>query len=149
MFKHILLPTDSSELSDKAVKQATEVATALGAKITALHIVETDSLYLPPRVFPSSEIAALNRRLEEEKAARAEKILGSVKEAAKIAGVECDVAVATSDMPYKKIIDQATRFNCDLIVMASHGRRGLQDILLGSVTQKVLTHSKIPVLVCR
>ncbi len=149
MFRHILLPTDGSEISDQAARQAIELAKALRAKITALHIVSELHLHLPDEGFPIPELPALKKRFAEDAAARAKTILGSVTEAAKIAGIECDVATATSDMPYEMIIDQATRFNCDLIVMASHGRRGLQGILLGSETQKVLTHSKIPVLVCR
>ena len=149
MFKHILLPTDGSELSNKAVKQAIEVAKALGAKITALHIMDSYHMVLHDEGLAMPEIAALKTRLGEEKAARAKKILGAIEEAAETASVECDAVVATSDVPYEMIIDQATRFKCDLIVMASHGRSGLQGILLGSVTQKVLTHSKIPVLVCR
>jgi nucleotide-binding universal stress UspA family protein len=95
------------------------------------------------------EIPALKKRFEEEEAVRAKKILGSVKEAARTAGVECEVVAATGDVPYAVIINQATKFKCDLIIMASHGRRGLEGILLGSETQQVLTHSKIPVLVCR
>ncbi len=149
MFRHILLPTDGSEISDKAARQAIELAKALRAKITALHIVNELHLHLPDEGFPIPELPALKKRYADDAAARARTILGSITEAAKIAGIECDVATATSDMPYEMIIDQATRFNCDLIVMASHGRRGLQGILLGSETQKVLTHSKIPVLVCR
>ena len=149
MFQHILVPTDGSEISDKAIRQAIELARALGARITALHIVNELHLHLPDEGFPIPELPALKRRYADDAAAHAKTILGSVKEAAKIAGIECDVATATSDTPYEMIIDQATRFKCDLIVMASHGRRGLQGILLGSETQKVLTHSKIPVLVCR
>ena len=149
MFKHILLPTDGSKLSNKAVKQAIEVAKELGAKITAVHIVGDYHLALPDEGFEMPEIPTLKKRFEEEGATRAKKILGAVKAAAKIAGVECDVVMATSDVPYKTIINEATKFKCDLIVMASHGRRGLDGILLGSETQKVLTHSKIPVLVCR
>lgn len=149
MFKHILLPTDGSKLSNKAVKQAIEVAKALGAKITAVHVVGAYPPVLPDEGFVLPEIPALKKRFEEEAAARAKKILGSAKEAAQAAGVECSVIVATSDVPYEMIINQATKFECDLIIMASHGRRGLQGILLGSETQKVLTHSKIPVLVCR
>ena len=149
MYRHILVPTDGSKLSDKAVKQAIEVAKALGAKIMALHVLGELHLHLPDEGFPIPEISALKKRFAEGEATRAKKILGSVKEAAKVAGIECEVAMATSDTPYEMIIDQATRFKCDLIVMASHGRRGLQGVLLGSVTQKVLTHSKIPVLVCR
>ena len=149
MFQHILVPTDGSEISDKAIRQAIELAKALGARITALHVVNELHLHLPDEGFPIPELPALKRRFADDAAVHAKTILGSVKEAAKIAGIECDVATATSDTPYEMIIDQATRFKCDLIVMASHGRRGLQGILLGSETQKVLTHSKIPVLVCR
>lgn len=149
MFQHILVPTDGSEISDKAIRQAIELAKALGARITALHIVNELHLHLPDEGYPLLELPALKRRFADDAAAHAKTILGSVKEAAKIAGIECDVATATSDTPYEMIIDQATRFKCDLIVMASHGRRGLQGILIGSETQKVLTHSKIPVLVCR
>ena len=149
MFKHILLPTDGSEFSDKAVTVAIEVAKAFGAKLTVLHIVSGYHLVLQDEGLAMPQIAVLKKRLEEEKAAGAKTILGSVQEAVRMAGVECDAVVATSDVPYEMIIDQATRFKCDLIVMASHGRRGLAAILLGSETQKVLTHSKIPVLVCR
>ena len=149
MFRHILLPTDGSEISDKAARQAIELAKAFGAKITAVHIMSELHLHLQDEGFPTPELPALKKRFARGEAARAKTILGSVQAAAKIAGIECAVATATSDTPYEMIIDQATRFKCDLIVMASHGRRGLQGILLGSETQKVLTHSKIPVLVCR
>lgn len=149
MFKHILLPTDGSKLSDNAVKQAIEVAKAFRARITALNVVGSHHLVQPDEGFAFPEIPALTKRFEEEETVRAKKILASVKETVQMAGVNCDVIVATGDVPYEMIIDQATRFDCDLIVMASHGRRGLEGILLGSETQKVLTHSKIPVLVCR
>ena len=149
MYKHILVPTDGSELSHQAVTQAIKLAKAVGAKLTALHVVGSHHLVLPGDSFATPEVASLIQRVEEEEATRAKQILGPIKEAAKTAGVECDVIVATSEVPYEMIIDQATRFDCDLIIMASHGRSGLQGILLGSVTQKVLTHSKIPVLVCR
>ncbi len=149
MIKHILLPTDGSKLSNKAVKQAIEFAKALGAKITAVHVVGGYHQILPDDGFVMPEIPALKKRFEEQEAARAKTILDSVKEAAQMAGVECYVVVATGDMPYEMIIKQATKSKCDLIIMASHGRRGFQGILLGSETQKVLTHSKIPVLVCR
>ena len=147
--KHILLPTDGSKLSNQAVKQAIELAKALGAKITAVHVVGGYHQFLPDEGFVMPEIPALKKRFEQEQAVRAKKILDSVKGAAQMAGVACDVVVATSDVPYEMIIKQATKLKCDLIIMASHGRRGFQGILLGSETQKVLTHSKIPVLVCR
>ena len=149
MFKHILLPTDGSKLSDNAVRQAIEVAKAFRARITAVHVVGNYQWVLPGEGSALPEIPAITKHFKEEEAARAKKILSSVKETVQMAGVNCDAIVATGDVPYEMIIDQATRFNCDLIVMASHGRRGLDGILLGSETQKVLTHSKIPVLVCR
>ena len=149
MYKHILVPTDGSELSNKAVTHSINLAKTVRAKITAVHVVGSYHLALPDDGFATPEIPSLKKRFEEEEATRAKKILGPIKESAKAAGVECDVIVATGEVPYEMIIDQATRFGCDLIIMASHGRSGLQGILLGSVTQKVLTHSKIPVLVCR
>ena len=149
MYKHILVPTDGSELSNKAVAQAIKLAKAVGAKMTAVHVVGSYHLALPGENFATPEIASLMQRFEEEEATRAKQILGPIKDAAITAGVECEVIVANGEVPYEMIIDQATRFGCDLIIMASHGRSGLQGILLGSVTQKVLTHSKIPVLVCR
>jgi nucleotide-binding universal stress UspA family protein len=149
MYKHILVPTDGSELSHQAVTHAIKLAKAVRAKMTAVYVVGSYHQVLPVEGFATPEVPSLEQRLEEEEATRAKQILGPIKEAAKTAGVECDVIVATSEVPYEMIIDQATRFGCDLIIMASHGRSGLQGILLGSVTQKVLTHSKIPVLVCR
>ena len=149
MFKHILLPTDGSKLSNKAVKQAIAFAKALGAKITAIHVVGDYHLVLPDEGFIMPDVPALRKRFEAEEAVRAKKILDAVRKSASEAGVECDTVTATSDVPYETIINQATKFKCDLIIMASHGRRGLRGILLGSETQKVLTHSKIPVLVCR
>ena len=148
MFKHILLPTDGSKLSDKAVKQAIEVAKALGAKITAVHITSEYHLHLPDEGFATPESPALKRRSEVEEGAGAKKVLGTVMEAAKTAGVECDLVMATSDMPYEMIINLSRKLKCDLIVKALHDRRGLQGILLGSETQNLLTHSSIPVLVC-
>jgi nucleotide-binding universal stress UspA family protein len=149
MFKHILLPTDGSKLSDKAVKQAISVAGALGAKITAVNVVGEYHLHLQDEGFDMPEIPALKKRFEEAEAARAKKILDAVRKSASEAGVECDAVTATSDVPYEAIIKQAKKSGCDLIIMASHGYRGIKGILLGSETSKVLTHSKIPVLVVR
>jgi nucleotide-binding universal stress UspA family protein len=89
------------------------------------------------------------RHIEFAEAERAKQILAAAKEAAAKAGVECDVVTAAGNSPYETIIKQAGKLNCDLIVMASHGRRGLRALLLGSETIRVLTHSAIPVLVCR
>jgi len=149
MFKHILLTTDGSKLSDKAVKQAISVAKALGAQITAVNVVGEYHLNLQDEGFAMPELPALKKRFEEAEAARAKKILDAVRKSAGQAGVKCDAVTVTSDLPYDAIIKQAKKSRCDVIVMASHGRKGLQGLLLGSETVKVLTHSTIPVLVCR
>lgn len=153
MFKHILLPTDGSGLSDRAVKQAVKLAKAIGAKITALYVMPAVSgvsdvydLYVDEGyILPAS----LKRKIQEGIAERSREILGAVCAAAATAGIECEGISVGGGSPYEAIIKQAGASKCDLIIMASHGRRGLQGILLGSETQKVLTHSKIPVLVCR
>jgi len=95
------------------------------------------------------DVVVVRKQFEDEAAAHAKEILGPVKEAANKAGVDCDMVVTTGDSPYQMIINQAKKSGCDLIMMASHGRRGLQRLLHGSETVSVLTHSKIPVLVLR
>ena len=150
MFKHILLPTDGSKLSDKAVKQAIKTAKALGAKITAIHVTPDYARYVGEHYnVPPVLAAPVKRKYQEEAAALSRDILERVCADATAAGVECARVSATSDSPYEAIIKQAAKSGCDLIMMASHGRKGLQSMLLGSETQKVLVHSKIPVLVCR
>jgi len=150
MFKHILLPSDGSELSGKAADMAIRLAKELGASLTAVHVVER---YHPPFLkgdYKLPEIPALlKQRYEEETAARVERILDTIKKAAAANGVKCRAVAVRSDSPYEAIIKRAQKSACDVIVMASHGRRGLEGLLLGSETQKVLTHSAIPVLVCR
>jgi nucleotide-binding universal stress UspA family protein len=149
MFKHILLPTDGSKLSDQGVKQTIKMAKALGAKITAVHVMNNYHVVLQDEGFLMPDVPVLRKRLEEIRSRQVREILGSVKEAADKVGVRCDTVVAIGDMPYEMIIKQAKKSKCDLIMMASHGRRGIKGILLGSETAKVLTHSKIPVLVLR
>jgi nucleotide-binding universal stress UspA family protein len=149
MFKHILLATDGSKLSNNAAKQAIALAKALGAKITAVNVVGEYHLRLQDEGFLIPEIPALRKRFEEAEAAHAKKILDAVRKSASGAGVECNTVAPTSDVPYDAIIKQARKSGCDVIIMASHGRKGLQGLLLGSETVKVLTHSTIPVLVCR
>ena len=149
MYKHVLLPTDGSKLSDKGVRETIRVARSLRAKITALHVVGSYHQPLYDEGFVLPVIPGLKKDFEERAAARAKGILGAVKEAADKVGVKCNIAVATGDPPYEMIINQARKSKCDLIMMASHGRSGIKGILLGSETAKVLTHSKIPVLVVR
>ncbi len=150
MFKHILLPTDGSKLSDKAVKQAIKIAKALGAKITVVHVMPDFESYVSERYnVPAQMAAPVKRKYKEEAVAASNEILDLACAAATAAGVECAGVSVAGDSPYEAIIKQAAKSGCDLIMMASHGRKGLQSMLLGSETQKVLVHSKIPVLVCR
>jgi len=148
MFKHILVATDGSRLSDKAVDAAIRLARDEGAKLTAFHATED----YPIAPFPEYAIAygALGPdewTKEQEKLAR--RILDKAAARAKKAGLGCDTASRLALHPYEAIIKEAKKRRCDLIVMASHGRRGLQGLVLGSETHKVLTHGKLPVLVCR
>jgi nucleotide-binding universal stress UspA family protein len=149
MFKHILLPTDGSELSNKAIKQAIDLAKALGAKITALNVRDDHHLHFRDEGFDISDVAALNKRLEATATARAKEILEAVRTAASEVGIECDAVASTSDAPYDAILKQAKNSGCDVIIMAAYGHKVLPGLLLGSETLGVLTHSTIPVLVCR
>jgi nucleotide-binding universal stress UspA family protein len=149
MFKHILVATDGSALSTKGVRQTIKVAKAVGAHITAVHVVGTYNVLFQDEGFAMPDIPAWRKLFEDRMATHAKEVLGPVKEAADKAGVKCETVVAHGDMPYEMIIKQAKKSRCDLIMMASHGRKGMQRLLLGSETAKVLTHSRIPVLVVR
>jgi nucleotide-binding universal stress UspA family protein len=148
MFKHILLPTDGSKLSDKAVKSGIEFAKSIKARVTSIHVVPEFSMVMDEG-FVAPMSAELKQRYEKESKAHAQKMLDKVGKLAGAAGVTHDAVVVTSDVPYQQIIETARKRKCDLILMASHGRRGLSSLLLGSETAKVLTHSKVPVLVVR
>lgn len=148
MFKHILLPTDGSKLSDRAVKHGIEFAKSIGAKVTTIHVVPEFRMIMDEG-FVSPMSAEFKKRFENESQQHARKMLAKVGKAADAAGVKCESVVVVSDFPYQQIIDTAKKKKCDLIMMASHGRRGLSSLLLGSETAKVLTHSSIPVLVVR
>jgi nucleotide-binding universal stress UspA family protein len=148
MFKHILLPTDGSKLSDRAVQRGIEFAKAVKAKVTAVHAVPEFRMIVEEG-FISPMSAELKNRFERDSQEHAKKILAKVQKAAKAAGVKCETVALVSDFPYQQIIETAKKKKCDLIVMASHGRKGLSSLLLGSETAKVLTHSKVPVLVVR
>ncbi len=147
MFKHILVPTDGSALSSDTVRRAVGFAKEAGARVTFL-FAKPDY----PVAF-YGEGALIDPTTPEKFAEIAEKqaqdiLAASVRTAAE-AGVPCETVSVTNDVPYEAIIDAAADRGCDLIFMASHGRRGFSGLLLGSETQKVLTHSKIPVLVYR
>jgi nucleotide-binding universal stress UspA family protein len=148
MYKHILVPTDGSKLSAKAVKQAERFAKSVGAKMTALH-VSHEYRSLMDEGFTLPAFNTFKKRFDERNAKRSHALLDDVKTSADKAGVSCDCVAVVNDLPYDAIIKQARKGKCDLIMMASHGRRGLSSLLLGSETSKVLTHSDIPVLVVR
>lgn len=147
MFKHILVPTDGSQLSMETVKRAVDFAREAGARITFF--------YAKPE-YPVAfygEGALIDPTTPEKFAAMAEQqakeILGACEQLASTANVPSAKLAVTSDIPYEAIIAGTATAGCDLIFMASHGRRGISGLLLGSETQKVLTHSRIPVLVYR
>lgn len=148
MFKHILLPTDGSKLSDRAIQRGIELAGSLGARVTSVHVIPEFRI-MADESFVLPNTVELKRRYEKESKVRAEKLLDRIGERARAAGVKYEGVVVTGDVPYEHIIETAKKRKCDLILMASHGRRGLSGLLLGSETSKVLTHSKIPVLVVR
>ena len=145
MYKHILIPSDGSELSEKAVKQGLALAKSIGAKVTAITVSETFHTFSVDPVMVTDTPEQYQRDCE----ARADKYLSVAKNAAKAAGVPYDGMHVMHDHPYEAIINAAKDKGCDLIFMASHGRKGMSAVVLGSETVKVLTHSKIPTLVCR
>jgi len=144
MIGRILVPTDGSELSVKAIRGAVEVAKGLGAKIVGVTVIEPYS-YSTISDYRPEPFEAFETRTENIARER----LKQVESIAKAAEVEFETTVSKSFSPYEAIIEAAAEKNCDAIFMASHGRRGINAVLLGSETQKVLTHSKLPVMVYR
>jgi nucleotide-binding universal stress UspA family protein len=145
MFTNIMIPTDGSDLAAKAVEQGVLFAKEIGAKITAVTVTEpSDLLSVSPTQLEYTPI-----EYQQHARTYAETVLGTVSDAAKSAGVVCDTLHVEHEQIYQAIIEAAEARRCDLIVMASHGRRGVSAVVLGSETIKVLTHSKIPVLVYR
>jgi nucleotide-binding universal stress UspA family protein len=147
MFRHVLIPTDGSPVARKAVKAGIALARELGAKVTAYTALEP----VQPYAFGDGTIidAATLRGFDEQAKALGRKRLAAVEKAARAAGVACATLMNTPDTVAEGVIAAARRRKCDVIFMASHGRGGLAALVLGSVTQKVLARSKIPVLVYR
>jgi len=144
MFKRILVPTDGSEITLKAVETAIALAKSVGAQLYAISVKEpfpysaiSEMQPTPPQEFFDAQERIANKRVQ------------AVLELGKAAGVNCQAHTVEALHPWEAIIDHATTMGCDLLVMASHGRRGVSALLLGSETQKVLTHSTVPVLVVR
>lgn len=145
MHRHILIPTDGSELSKNAIDYGVALAKSVNAKITVL----TVSTPFHTFAVEPGMITDTPEQYAKRMAALAAKSLNVATEAALAAGVSCETLHVEHDQPYLAIIETAARKSCDLIVMASHGRRGISAVVLGSETTKVLTHSAIPVLVFR
>ena len=145
MYKHLLVPIDGSKLSEKAVARAVELAKATGGRITLLHVVPD----YPVQVYAEGVSVGLVSRREYAKAMKDEATKLLDRAAAKIKGVSVATLQSMDNSPWEAILAGAKKVKADTIVMASHGRRGLASLLLGSETTKVLTHSKLPVLVIR
>jgi nucleotide-binding universal stress UspA family protein len=148
MYKHILVPTDGTKLSLKAVRTAARLARSLKARVTTLYVMAP---YSPPAQAESIVYYPAYSAVGYEKHMRkvAEKALVQAKRVLAQQGVKSAGITLFHGSPWESIVKTAGKSKCDLVVMASHGRRGLVGVLLGSETQKVLTHSKVPVLVCR
>lgn len=146
MFRNILVPTDGSVLSRKAIKRAVQLAKEQKGRVTGFYVGPPwkpgGDESIPYRMVSPQQHAASVKRV-------ADHILNAVKRASEKAGVPCTCSYSTGDYPYLKIVEAANRNGCDLILMATHGRRGISRLLLGSETSKVLAHSSIPVMVCR
>ena len=144
MFKRILVPTDGSDITAKAVDTSIALAKSVGAKVYTISVKEP---------FPYSAISEMQPTPPQEFFDAQERIASkrvqAVVDLCATAGVPCQAHTVEALHPWEAIIDHAKRMECDLLVMASHGRRGVSALLLGSETQKVLTHSKVPVLVVR
>ncbi len=149
MVRHLLVPIDGSELTDGAVHAALELAKQSGARVSFFHV--QPSYYGRPDVAIYGEGLVLDPALSEQfsqaNARFAASILDKALEQAQAAGVEASSETCVSPLVHEAILEAAERLGCDLIAMASHGRRGLAGLLIGSETQRVLTHAKLPVLV--
>jgi nucleotide-binding universal stress UspA family protein len=145
MYKRILLPTDGSDASKRAILAGVEFAGSVGAEVVAMTAT--------PKFHPFTTDAVMLEETPQQYAQssheRGRRLLDEVTTVARDAGVPCTSVQMVSDDPYEAIIATAREHHCDLIMMASHGRRGIKGMLLGSETQKVLVHSAIPVMVHR
>jgi nucleotide-binding universal stress UspA family protein len=148
MFKKILVSTDGSRLAAKGVRAAVKLAGSLGARVTGVYVA-------PPYRLPVYEGGMTARRVlspadyKKSVERHARKVLAEVSIEAEAAGVPCNTRVATAESPWRGILEVAAKAGCDAIVMSSHGRSNLGGLLLGSETARVLSHSKIPVIVFR
>jgi len=147
MFKHVLIPTDGSAVARKAVRAGVALARELGARVTAYYALDVIQPYAfgDGYILDTSTLLGMDRRAKE----LGRKYLAEIEKAAKAAGVPCQTLMTKPETPAEGIIAAARKRKCDVIFMASHGRGEFASLLLGSVTQKVLARSKVPVLVYR
>jgi len=147
MFRNILVPTDGSTLSRKAIRRAVQLAKTEKARVTGLYVappwrpIADGDQWIPATLSPQQHAIGIKKL--------ADRYLRVLKKAAGVAGVPCSCSHVSGEFPYLEIVKAAHRNRCDLILMASHGRRGISRLLLGSETSKVLAHSSVPVLVYR
>ncbi len=145
MYKHILIPTDGSALSEDAIRQGVTFAKSINATVTVVTVSPSfHTMSMDPMM-----VSDTREQYQKDCEAMAERYLAFARALARASGVPCEGVHVVNDHPYDGIIDTARTKGCDLIFMASHGRKGVAALVLGSETTKVLTHSKIPTLVCR
>jgi nucleotide-binding universal stress UspA family protein len=144
MYSHILVPIDSTELSKRAVQSAVDLASQFGSKITLFHAAPSEvwHMYAESVAYSGQYLATFREDMKRN----AERLLN---DAAKGISTKLETDYVHSDNPAGAIVSAAERLKCDLIIMASHGHKGVKGMLLGSETQKVLTHTNLPVLVVR
>ena len=145
MFKHILLPTDGTAAARPGIDACLRFAREIGARVTALHVAPALHIF----TYEPGVTESVRQTVIKDRELHSKKYLDDVGQRAAAAGVPCQSLLVTSDFPHEAIIEAARAHQCDLIAMASHGRGGIKGMLLGSETQKVLTHSAIPVIVWR
>lgn len=145
MFKHLLLPVDGSDLSAIAIEQCMQFAKCMNARVTGLHVSPEFNVI----TLQTEMVENTREQFKKDSEEHAAHYLAAVKNAAEEAGVPCDTLHVVGNQAHEAIASAARQNGCDAIVMASHGRSGLKGLLLGSVTQKVLAHTLIPVLVLR
>lgn len=145
MYKCILIPTDGSECCQLAIRHGVDLAKLLSANIIGLTVTQPLHTGTPRALIPAN----ITGMIQAETAKQAIEKLNAIEQMANAAGVTSETVSESNDRPWEAIVNTAKARGCDLIVMASHGRSGVSALILGSETQKVLAHSKIPVLVVR
>lgn len=145
MFKHILLPTDGSKISEDAIEKGVQLAKSINAKVTGISVLPEYHVF----TYRTEMLEDTKEQYLEDSKRIAEQYLAVVERAANVAGVACDTTYVVNDHPYEAIVMTAEEKRCDLIAMASHGRKGIQRLFIGSETQRVLVQSNIPVLIFR